>query len=358
MIKYLVNKPYLINIDEFKASIDKIWKNNWLTNQGPFSLELEKKLKDYLGCEHIVLLSSGTIALMMILYRYLHKNSGEVITTPFSFPATLNSIIWVGGTPVFADINYDNDANCNVDEIIKKITPYTKLILLTHVYGIPCDIERLEEVAERYSIPIIYDACHTFGCKYKDIQLCNYGDAAALSFHATKIFSTIEGGAIICKTKEEEEYYTKLRNFGITGENQLSNVYGINGKLNEVSSAYGIIKLKGVDEEIAKRKKICEWYMQLLPKEHITFFSYESLSEYNYIYLPIKCSHRDYLYDKLKDYNIHARKYFFPLLSNNDDLVNAKRLVETVICLPLYYELEFEDVEYICEKISLILDEI
>ncbi|MDX7998862.1 DegT/DnrJ/EryC1/StrS family aminotransferase [Xenorhabdus sp. Reich] len=351
MKKIPVTQPYLPPIEEFIPYLEKIWENKWLTNNGPFHQELEKELCDYLGVKHISLFTNATVALVTALQAL--RISGEVITTPYSFVATAHSIIWNNLTPVFVDID-PKTFNLDPKRIEQAITPKTTAIMPVHCYGNPCDVEAIQKIADIYGLKIIYDAAHAFSIDYKGESLLNHGDLSILSFHATKVFNTFEGGAIICpdaKTKQRIDY---LKNFGFADEVTVT-APGINGKMSEINAAFGLLQLKYVQEAIRKRQKVDAYYRKELKK--IKGITIPELSEYstrNFSYFPILIEKdyplsRDELYSKLKENDILSRKYFYPLISDmpmyrgltaSKNLTNAKNISNKILCLPIYSDLE------------------
>jgi len=355
-----VTQPYLPPLEEFIPYLEKIWENKWLTNNGPFHQQLEQALCEYLGVKHLALFTNGTIALVTALQAL--RVTGEVITTPFSFVATAHSLLWNGLTPVFVDID---PMTCNLDpkKIEEAITPRTTAIMPVHVYGTPCDVEKIQHIADTYGLKVIYDAAHAFGVNYKGESLLNHGDLSVLSFHATKVYNTFEGGAIICpdaKTKQRIDY---LKNFGFADEVTVM-APGINGKMSEINAAFGLLQLKHVDAAIARRGEIDALYRQGLaavkgiaclpePADTVPTFSYfPILVENDY---PLS---RDGLYQKLKEHNIHARRYFYPLISDmpmyrglpsasQKNLAVAESISQQVLCLPIYPDLEISAVDQI-----------
>lgn len=362
-------KPLLPDIDEMNEMIELIWKSNQLSNNGPMVKQLEKELSGYLGADHISVFSNGTVALQ-IAYRAL-RLSGEVITTPFTFAATIHSLAWNNIKPVFCDIEEDT-FNLNPDNIEALITQDTTAILPVHVFGSPCNVEKIQRIADKYGLKVMYDAAHAFGVKVNGKPIASFGDASMFSFHATKVFNTIEGGAVTFNDPNLKERADSLRNFGIRG---IDNVVepGTNGKLNEVQAAVGILLLKKVEAEIDKRKKITNHYRQLLRDiPGITVNEDIAGVTHNYPYLVIRVDKdeygltRDEVYEKLKEYNVISRRYFYPLCSNFQcyrDLPSAEvsrlpvanKVADTVLSLPLHGRLQIDDVEKICDIIKGIM---
>ncbi|MDO9634666.1 MAG: DegT/DnrJ/EryC1/StrS family aminotransferase [Paludibacter sp.] len=361
-----VTQPFMPPLEEFIPYLKEIWNNKWLTNNGSMHQQLEKELAAYLGVKHISLFANGTLALMTALQAM--NIQGEVITTPFSFVATTHSLWWNKITPVFADIEPET-FNINPDKIESMITSKTTAILPVHVYGNPCDYEKIQSIADKYNLKVIYDAAHAFGVKANNHTILNQGDLSILSFHATKIFSTIEGGAIISHSDDMKHHIDNLKNFGFRGETTVEEP-GINGKLNEVQAAYGLLQLKYINSFIEKRKLITETYRLLLKDiKGIHFIGDLKHVEPNYAYFPILVDEdkfgisRDQLYEKLKENNIFARRYFYPLISSfepykdltsacKDNLPVANKIAEQVLCLPIYVDLSLEDINHIVNIIK------
>lgn len=351
-----VTQPCLPPLEEFLPYLRQIWDRKILTNGGPFHQELESALAQYLGVKHLALFTNGTIALVTALQTL--RITGEVITTPFSFVATSHSLLWNNIKPVFADID---PVTCNLDpeRIEAAITPQTTAIMPVHCYGTPCDVERIQKIADTYGLKVIYDAAHAFGVKYKGTSLLAAGDLSVLSFHATKVFNTIEGGAIVCpdaKTKQRIDY---LKNFGFADEVTVM-APGINGKMNELQAAFGLLQLRHVDDAIARRRKLDELYRgQLEGVRGIRYLPKHADTVANQSYFPIFVDDaypltRDGLYQKLKDHGIFGRRYFYPLISDMPmyrglpsaspgNLPQAQRLARQVLCLPIFPALGEEE---------------
>jgi len=361
-----VTQPALPPLDEFIISLKEIWKNKILTNNGPFHKQFEKELADYLGVKYLSLFANGTLALITALQAL--RITGEVITTPYSFVATTHSLWWNNIKPVFADIE-PNYYNLDPEKVEASITPQTTAIMPVHVYGNPCNVNRFQQIADTYGLKLIYDAAHAFGVKINGDSILNFGDLSILSFHATKVFNTIEGGAIIChdeKTKQQIDY---LKNFGFAGETIVI-APGINAKMNEVQAAFGLLQLKHIDENIAKRKSITDFYKKSLSNvEGVKIIDGEAGIELTYSYFPIFIDEnaygktRDELYEELKKHNIFGRRYFYPLISQfptyrglpsskPDNLPVANKIADQVICLPIYPELQQDSIKLICGIIS------
>ena len=353
-----VTQPFLPELEEFVSYLKLIWNNKWITNNGPLHQSLERELAEYLGVKYISLFANGTLALISSLQAL--NISGEVITTPFSFVATTHALWWNKITPVFVDIE-PKFMNLDTHKIEAAITEKTTAILPVHVYGNPCQVEKIQSIAQKYNLKVIYDAAHAFSVKKDGISILNYGDLSVLSFHATKVFSTIEGGAIISHTQEMKHHIDNLKNFGFRGE-LIVEEPGINAKMNEIQAAYGLLQLKYIDNLIVKRKELSHLYKDLLRNTAgVYFIDASSDISYNYSYFPILIDKdifglsRDQLYDKLKLNDIFSRRYFYPLISSfepykklasaaSNNLPVANAIADSVLCLPLYPELEIEDV--------------
>ena len=362
-----VTQPCLPPLEEFIPYLEGIWESKWLTNNGPLHEQLEQELADYLGVKYLSLFSNGTLALISALQAL--KIQGEVITTPFSFVATTHSLWWNKITPVFVDIEPDY-LNIDTAKIEAAITPRTTAIMPVHVYGNPCQVEEIQRIADKHGLKVIYDAAHAFGVKMNGNSLLNFGDLSVLSFHATKVYSTIEGGAVICHSAEMKHHLDNLKNFGFQDETIVEEP-GINAKLNEVQAAYGLLQLKYVDSFMARRKVITELYRSLLKDVRgIRYLSDMEHVTHGYSYFPILVDaeqygiSRDALYNKLKENNIFSRRYFYPLIStfepynmlpssNAENLPIATEVAEQVICLPIYPGLTDEDVMRVIATIEL-----
>lgn len=361
-----VNRPYLPPLEEYLPYLEKIWGNKILTNNGPFHQQLENELCEYLGVKYISLFANGTLALIIALQEM--RITGEVITAPFSFVATTHSLWWNNIKPVFVDIEPDN-LNIDYKKIESAITNKTTAIMPVHVYGNPCNVQKIQEIADIYGLQVLYDAAHAFGVKINGESILNFGDMAVLSFHATKVFNTIEGGAIISHDKRTKDRIDYLKNFGFVGETTVI-APGINAKMNELQASYGLLQLKYVDGCIEKRKIIAQQYFNSLKKIcGIHIFNEIHSVKHNYSYYPILVDSqvygqtRDALYENLKSNGIYSRRYFYPLISNmptysnlpsalKENLPIANRIAEQILCLPIYPELSMENVNKICELIS------
>lgn len=363
-----VTQPALPPLEEFTELLKQIWENKILTNSGPFHQQFEKELADYLGVKYISVFSNGTLALITALQAL--KITGEVITTPFSFVATTHSLWWNGIKPVFVDIE-PNFCNLDVEKIEAAITPQTTAIMPVHVYGNTCQVDKIQRIADAYGLKLIYDAAHAFGVRLDGNSILNFGDLSILSFHATKVFNTIEGGAIICHDEKTKTRIDFLKNFGYDGELRVV-APGINAKMNEVQAAYGLLQLKYVDHSIAKRKKINDLYKELLSDVKGLSLIYDQNDVvHNYAYFPIFIDDqtfgisRDELNEYMKTHKIFGRRYFYPLISqfptykglassNPVNLPIAELKTKQVFCLPIYADLDLADVKRICTLIKSI----
>ncbi len=352
----LVTQPLLPPLKEFEVYLKDIWESKWLTNNGKYHQALEKALCEYLGVKYISLFSNGTLALVTALQAL--RITGEVITTPYSFVATTHSLWWNNIKPVFVDID-PVTFNLDPDKIEAAITSKTTAIMPVHVYGNPCDVERIKGIADTYGLKVIYDACHTFGVTIKGIPVLNFGDLSIMSFHATKVYNTFEGGAIICHDEATKKRIDNLKNFGFINETTVV-APGINAKMNEIQAAMGLLQLKYIDAAIEKRKKITEYYQQGL--NGILGLKYmEDLPDVKhcYSYFPILIEKgkygktRDELYEELKKHNIFGRRYFYPLISQfptyrgldsaqPGKMPIAEKATSEVICLPIYADLDVQ----------------
>lgn len=361
-----VTRPSLPPLKEFIPYLEQIWASKRLTNKGPYHEQFEKEVAEYLNVKYVSLFSNGTLALISALQAL--RITGEVITTPFSFVATTHALNWNGIKPVFCDIEPET---CNLDpkKIEAAITPITTAILPVHVYGTPCDVAAIQEIAEIYGLKVIYDACHAFGVRINGDSILNFGDLSVLSFHATKVFTTFEGGAIICHDETTKKRIDFLKNFGFAGETSVV-APGINAKMNEFQAALGILQLKYINEAIRKRKDIVDYYRQKLKEiPGISFFDDITGIKHNYQYFPIIIDgkrfgkSRDDIYYDLKKYNIFSRRYFYPLISqfptyrglesaNPANLRVAENITLKILCLPLYPDLNCTQIDKICEIIE------
>lgn len=361
-----VTSPLLPDLDEFHGLLKEIWDSKWITNNGSFHKKLEAALCEYLKVPYVSLFTNGTLPLLTALQAL--RITGEVITTPYSFVATTHALWWNGIKPVFVDID-PRTGNLDPNKIEAAITPKTTAILPVHVYGKPCDVDAIQGIADKYGLKVIYDAAHAFGVEVNGESILNAGDISTLSFHATKVFNTIEGGAMImhdAKTKQRIDY---LKNFGFAGETEVVGP-GINSKMDEVRSAYGLLNLKQVDASIAARKKVAMAYRDALRNvEGITFWDDMPGVKHNYSYFPIFVDAekygmtRDELYFKMKDQGVWGRRYFYPLISEfstyrglesatSENLPQATKMAESVICLPMHHALSEEDCTRVIDVIK------
>lgn len=387
-----VTSPLLPNLDEFNELLKQIWDSKWITNNGSFHKKLETELKKYLGVPELSLFTNGTLPLLTALQAL--RITGEVITTPYSFVATTHSIWWNGCKPVFVDID-PRTGNLDPEKIEAAITPKTTAIMPVHCYGKPCDVRRIKDIADTYGLKVIYDAAHAFGLeipkndadykrafdetrnalepcapvkreeqKVETESILNWGDMSTLSFHATKVYNTIEGGAMVMPNEETKKRIDFLKNFGFADETTVVGP-GINSKMDEIRSAYGLLNLKQVDAAIAARQKVAIKYREALRNvEGITFFDDMPGVKHNYSYFPIFIDEkvfgmsRDALYAKMKEANVLGRRYFYPLISefstyrglesaNPANLPNAHKMADSVLCLPMHHKLSLEDVDKI-----------
>jgi dTDP-4-amino-4,6-dideoxygalactose transaminase len=360
-----VTQPFLPPLEEFVPYLEQIWESKRLTNGGPFHQEFEEELADYLGVEHLALFTNGTLALVTALQAL--RITGEVITTPFSFVATAHSLLWNGIKPVFVDIHPET-FNLDPEKIEAAITPHTTAILPVHVYGNPCDVEKIQKIGDTYGLKIIYDAAHAFGVNYKGESLLKHGDLSVLSFHATKVFNTFEGGAIICPDAKTKKRIDDLKNFGYSGEDNII-APGINAKMSEVQAAFGLLQLKHIDKAIARRREIDAQYREQLSS--VTGISCPPLPAdtiYNHAYFPILIEKeyplsRDELNEKLRQHGIFPRRYFYPLITKfsmyrglpsaeQSNLPSAMKAADHVLCLPIYPDLADESVTRIASIIA------
>lgn len=363
--KILVTRSSMPPFEEYVEMIRPLWDSCWLTNMGTYHKQLEKELRAYLGAEYVSLTVNGHMALELAIQAMNFPRGSEVITTPFTFISTTHAIIRNGLKPVFCDIKADFTINESLIENL--ITEKTVAIVPVHVYGNPCDVDRIEQIAYKYDLKVIYDAAHAFGEVYKGKEIGTYGDMSAFSFHATKVYQTIEGGAVCCQNRENFDRIYNLKNFGIRSEELVVSV-GANAKMNEFSAAMGLCNLRYINQEIEKRKKVVELYWNLFDgMKGIKTNHYQGLEKPNYAYFPVVFDTketRDAIYEKLREHNIYARKYFYPLTSDaacfknkykNVELVQARYYSDCILVLPLYADLQKESVEKI---VKIIRDEI
>ncbi|AJG99487.1 aminotransferase DegT [Clostridium beijerinckii] len=351
-----VTKAYLPDITSYKNYIDKIFNSGWLTNNGQFVQKLEKRLQEYLNVKNLILVSNGTIALQLA-YRALEL-SEEVITTPFTFAATVSSQVWEGLRPIFADIN--SETFCiDYKQIENSITKKSKAIVPVHVFGNACDIDEIQKIANKNNLKVIYDAAHAFGVKYKNKSILSYGDISTISFHSTKLFHTIEGGAIVVN---DDELYDKLKlmiNFGIRGPEKIEGL-GINAKMNEFQAAMGLCVLEDIDKILEGRKRVHNFYMDNLSKE-LQLQKYNEYCTRNYAYFPVVFKTDEVLMNIIKELNendIFPRRYFYPSLDTLNYLKNSKympisnNVSNKILCLPIYDSLEEEKLKQIVAIIN------
>ena len=361
-----VTSPLMPDLDSFYEYLHDIWEKKWITNNGSYHKLLEKELADYLGVPYICLFTNGTLPLITALQAL--RITGEVITTPYSFVATTHALWWNGIKPVFVDID-PKTGNLDPEKIEAAITPKTTAIMPVHVYGQPCRTTEIQDIADKYGLKIIYDAAHAFGVEMDGESILNAGDISTLSFHATKVFNTIEGGAMIVKDEKTKQRIDYFKNFGFANETEVVSP-GINSKMDEIRAAYGLINLKQVDKAIRIRQRIAQKYREALKSANgIKYWNDLPNVKHNYSYFPIFINAeeygmtRDQLYFKMKSHNIWGRRYFYPLISsfsmyrglpsaNKDNLPNAYKMANEVICLPIHHELTEEDVEKVINEIT------
>ena len=360
-----VTSPLLPNLDEFTDSLKEIWGSKWITNNGQFHQKLEAALAEYLKVPYVSLFTNGTLPLLTALQAL--RITGEVITTPYSFVATTHALWWNGIKPVFVDID-PSTGNIDPQKIEAAITPRTTAILPVHVYGKPCDTEAIQAIADKYGLKVIYDAAHAFGVEVNGESLLNAGDMSTLSFHATKVFNTIEGGAMVMHDEKTKQRIDYLKNFGFANEVEVVGP-GINSKMDEIRSAYGLLNLKQVDAAIGARQKVAVAYREALRNvDGISFWDDMPGVRHNYSYFPIFVDAkkygmtRDELYMKMKDQGVWGRRYFYPLISEfstyrglessrPENLPNAHMMANTVICLPMHHALREEEINRIIDCI-------
>lgn len=361
-----VTSPLLPNLEEFNEMLKQIWDSRWVTNNGQFHMQLEKALAEYLGVPYISLFTNGTLPLLTALQAL--RITGEVITTPYSFVATTHSIWWNGCKPVFVDID---PSNCGIDpdKIEAAITPHTTAIMPVHCYGKPCNMERIQAIADKYGLKVIYDAAHAFGVEVNGKSVLVQGDLATLSFHATKVYNTLEGGALVMHDAETKKRVDYLKNFGFASETEVV-APGINSKMDEVRAAYGLLNLRQVDEAIEKRHQVAIKYREGLRNvKGVRFFDDMPGVRHNYSYFPIFIDAEEYgmtrdeLYFKMKEQGILGRRYFYPLISTfssycglpsaaPENLPVATRIANEVICLPMHHDLADDSITRILECIK------
>ena len=360
-----VTSPLLPDRAEFELMLKEIWDSKWITNNGQFHKQLEKALCEHLKVPYISLFTNGTLPLLTALQAL--RITGEVITTPYSFVATTHSIWWNGCKPVFVDIE---ESTCGIDpdRIEAAITPHTTAIMPVHCYGKPCDMERIQDIADKYGLKVIYDAAHAFGVEVNGKSVLEQGDMATLSFHATKVYNTLEGGALVMHDEQMKKRIDYLKNFGFAGETEVV-APGINSKMDEVRSAYGLLNLRQVDVAIEKRHQVAVKYRAALRNvKGVRFFDDMPGVRHNYSYFPIFIKAEEYgmtrdeLYFKMKEQGVLGRRYFYPLISTfstyrglpsaaTDNLPVATKIANEVICLPMHHELSDDDLNRILELV-------
>ncbi len=360
----LITRPLLPKLDDYKKELEAVWETQWLTNKGQKHEVFEEAIKKYLNAPNLSLFNNGTIALLIALKAL--RLSGEVITTPFTFPATVHALEWLGLTPVFADVETET-GNIDPEKIEQLIGPKTSAILAVHVYGTPCKVKKLEKIAKYHNIKLIFDAAHAFGTQVHNKAIAEYGDISMFSFHATKLFHSAEGGAVVYSDNSLGNRIELLKNFGIKNEDEVV-ASGINGKMNELQAAMGLAVLPLVDRERDKRKKIKERYIKLLSEiDGINVVNDDISDNSSFQYFVIRINEqnfgasRDEVYERLKDFNVFARKYFYPLcsdypaysqLASSRNLPIARKLVREVLSLPFYGSLTLSQIEQIVKIIK------
>ena len=360
-----VTSPLLPNLDEFHELLQQIWDKKWITNNGSFHKQLEAELADYLKVPYISLFTNGTLPLITALQAL--RITGEVITTPYSFVATTHALWWNGVKPVFVDIEPDS-GNLDPNKIEAAITPRTTAIMPVHVYGRPCKAKEIQDIADKYGLKVIYDAAHAFGVEVNGESILNAGDMSTLSFHATKVYNTIEGGAMVMHDEKTKKRIDYLKNFGFAGETEVV-APGINSKMDEMRSAYGLLNLKQVDAAIEARHQVADRYREALKEvEGISYWDDIPGVKHNYSYFPIFVDAktygmtRDELYYKMKEHGVFARRYFYPLIcefstyrglesSTRENLPNAYKMADEVICLPMHHTLSEDDIQRILKEV-------
>jgi dTDP-4-amino-4,6-dideoxygalactose transaminase len=358
----LLMKPFMPPLEEFKGYLDRIWESRYLTNSGPLHNEFEQALCDYLGVKHLCLVANGTLALIIALKVLDLK--GEIITTPFTSVATAQAIHWNNLKPVFVDIN-ETDFNIDISGIERAITSETTAILPVHVFGNPCDVAGINQLAEKYHLKVLYDAAHCFGVALDRESVCNFGDLSVLSFHATKVFNCFEGGAIICHDKATKKYIDALKNTGLDPDHQLAG-YGMNAKLNEIQSAFGLMQLKYINQILECRRTASLKYRELLKDVKGLRIPQEvEFVRYNHTYFPVIInpeefgSSRDELAAYLESKKIFTRKYFYPLVSDfpefsiykTSQLPVAEKIAGSILCLPLFHDISMDEIQAVADAI-------
>lgn len=352
-----VTKTYFPPIEEYTTQVSRVWKNQWLTNRGQLLLELEEKLRDRLNVSNLIIMNNGTIPIQIALHTLADR--GEVITTPFSYIATTSSILWEHCTPIFVDIDAEY-LTIDENKIEKAITPKTTAILATHVFGNPCAIEKIAEIAAKYNLKVIYDAAHAFGVKYNGKSIFDYGDVSTCSFHATKLFHTGEGGAVFCNNQEIFDKLFYSHNFGHNGPLEFHGL-GINGKISELQAAMGLAVLPHMDYILESRAKVVELYNSKLDLNKVRLIKIRENTEWNYSYYPVIFKNEEILINTqkiLNDNNIFPRRYFYPSLNTipfveGSSMPISEKIASRILCLPLYADLEENSVLEIIKLINL-----
>jgi dTDP-4-amino-4,6-dideoxygalactose transaminase len=347
-----VTKPFLPPREDYDKYLDGIWERNWLTNSGPLVNKLESQLKEYLDLEHLIYVSNGTIALQMAIKAL--KLTGEIITTPFSYVATTSTIIWENCTPIFVDI--DSSLNIDPTKIEAAITPNTKGIMATHVFGNPCALDEIQQIAEKHNLKVIYDAAHAFGVKYKDKSIFEYGDISTSSFHATKLYHTIEGGIVTAKKSDDLKRVSLMKSFGHTSATTFDGI-GINGKNSEFHAAMGLCNLKYIQEILDKRKALTAYYDKQLESLNLQRQKIDENCFYNHAYYPIILESEEKLLkamNELKSHQIFPRRYFYPSLNNlpyvqSTSCPVSEDVAQRILCLPFYHSLKQEEQDMVCK---------
>jgi dTDP-4-amino-4,6-dideoxygalactose transaminase len=360
-----VTRPLLPPIEEYEEKLKEIWENNWLTNYGPLERELQSRLKEFLNVENLELFVNGHTSLEVAIKAL--DLTGEVITTPFTFASTTQAIINNGLRPVYADID-EEYYNLNPDNIEDLITDKTSAIIPVHVFGNPCEIDKIDKIAKEHDLKVIYDAAHAFGVKIDGEPVVSHGDISMLSFHATKVFNTVEGGSLVYENPELEYKFKALKNFGITPDNEEVQYLGVNAKMNEFEAAMGLVNLNHVEDAIAKRKILYEKYLECLSglesKGKVKVLRPKDNVDYNYAYFTIKLNtyeEKVHLFEKLPEYNVYSKRYFyppcneFPAYDFEKNTPIAKDVSDTILSLPIYLSLTVEDIERICKIIEIEL---
>jgi dTDP-4-amino-4,6-dideoxygalactose transaminase len=356
-----ITKPFLPPVNEYKSYLDGIWLRRWLTNMGPLASDLEIKLKNHLGIDHLLFVTNGTVALQLAIKAL--DLQGEIITTPFSFIATTSSIVWEGAKPVFVDID-EQTLNIDVSKIEKEINENTRAIIATHVYGNPCDVNAIEKIAKKYNLKVIYDGAHAFDVEINGKSIFNYGDISTCSLHATKLYHSIEGGIVVTQNSQILKKLSYMRNFGFSGPDAFSEL-GINGKNSEFHAAMGLANLKYIHNNKIIRKQISERYKNNLEGLKIRYQIWHSSSENNYSYFPIIFENEIMLnkcVEELRSHEIFTRRYFYPSLANSLPFLSHKKMDITddvsrrVLCLPLYTDLTIQEVDLITRLIKRVFN--